>query len=495
MGTRSQSWCSLALLGVAVLLDLAPHRLAVAAPALPVQMHFCAANCMTLELRDGHYEVTTRFPWNPPNFTSVWEVVRFDQESFVLHRRDSGNRFNGFKGGEATIAGRIVNGDSLVDITVNAHPDPSMRLSWGDALDATPGSNAERDQRLAGKPPPSPAPSPPGVTAQPVVPPTLGTPDGPAVVTTVPARLKVCGDESGIDACAVWNWTGYAYDAEPGSPAMRTVELDAWRTEGVVLRESAETGATYDVLYSGHIDSHGEVSGPLTIYAPGEGGASGVRPIATARWIATPVTAPATAYQPCTPGMASSESGSKANEWAEAAAKAGDLVASDCWHALAARQGNGRSQFALGHALLIGWGIERNPQLAFFWLDQAAQHGHYQACLYLAGMYDEGIGVTRDPAKAAKWRDEAAFRQQQAKIASQGFDRFLMNLAEGYVESITGVLDQKYASCREDAAAGKAISAECIDVDMRYHAKQVAIREQKREECRRTHRDKTECEH
>ena len=101
----------------------------------------------------------------------------------------------------------------------------------------------------------------------------------------------------------------------------------------------------------------------------------------------------------------------------------------------------------------------------------------------------------RPDGRHLEWRDEAAFRQQQAKIASQGFDRFLMNLAEGYVESITGVLDQKYASCREDAAAGKAISAECIDVDMRYHAKQVAIREQKREECRRTHRDKTECEH
>jgi uncharacterized protein len=109
---------------------------------LPPVIHFCAANCMTLVLQYGRYVVVTRF--NPdPRFSSIWDVERFTRDLVILHRHDLPG------GWHPTYRGRISSeGNRLVNITVDGSPDANIRMTWGSALSATPGSNEERD-RLA----------------------------------------------------------------------------------------------------------------------------------------------------------------------------------------------------------------------------------------------------------------------------------------------------------------------------------------------------------
>jgi hypothetical protein len=119
-------------------------------PRLPTVMHMSAANCATLELRDGHYLLTTKHAWEPPDFSSIWTVVAFTRKLVVFRRHDSPNPANpaGLNGWDVTYTGQIsADGNSLVNITENGAPAPYMHLAWGSALDSVPGSNEERDRR------------------------------------------------------------------------------------------------------------------------------------------------------------------------------------------------------------------------------------------------------------------------------------------------------------------------------------------------------------
>jgi hypothetical protein len=125
--------------------------------ARPSVMHFCGANCTTLTLDHGHYIAGPRNSWEPTNFTSTWTIETFTRESVVIHRHDSPNPANavGINGWDTTYKGKISSeGNSLIFTSQDDRPvSPNLRLTWGSALNSTPGSNAERDAGKVSPPP------------------------------------------------------------------------------------------------------------------------------------------------------------------------------------------------------------------------------------------------------------------------------------------------------------------------------------------------------
>jgi hypothetical protein len=108
----------------------------------PPVMHFCAANCFTLKWDKSHYVSTGD---NDPNSKTTWTVESFTPQLVVLRRLDSSG-FTGFYSGQIS-----PDGTTLVNKMSNGKPS-NYRLTWGAALNATPGNNAERD-REKGLPP------------------------------------------------------------------------------------------------------------------------------------------------------------------------------------------------------------------------------------------------------------------------------------------------------------------------------------------------------
>ncbi len=142
-------------------LSLLPAASGFAAQELPPILHFCLAHCATLELQGGRYVWTSPASWLGPGFMSVWTVESFSQDSVALTRRDFPIPLGGTQL-KIEFSGRMsADHNQLVDGAVNGKPAPNLRLSWGTALDATPGSDDERSNpsrvaasRLA--PPPTP---------------------------------------------------------------------------------------------------------------------------------------------------------------------------------------------------------------------------------------------------------------------------------------------------------------------------------------------------
>ena len=108
-----------------------------ATPVPPPVIHFCAANCFTLLLRDGQYV-------REDGTSETWTIERFLPDDVVLHRHDPPMPWNGGKT-DVVYSGRDVN-DRLDDIRVEGQPAPSnWSMAWGEALSTVPGNNAERD--------------------------------------------------------------------------------------------------------------------------------------------------------------------------------------------------------------------------------------------------------------------------------------------------------------------------------------------------------------
>jgi TPR repeat protein len=119
-----------------------------------------------------------------------------------------------------------------------------------------------------------------------------------------------------------------------------------------------------------------------------------------------------------------------------------DLTEAERWYRMAASQGNAEAQFALGQLYSRGWGnprdyadairwlemaksvdsegppvdwtplegygVNRNPKAAVYWLQQASEKGHAAAEFELARLYSAGEGVGRDQEQAARWVSAAA---------------------------------------------------------------------------------------
>lgn len=83
----------------------------------------------------------------------------------------------------------------------------------------------------------------------------------------------------------------------------------------------------------------------------------------------------------------------------------------------AAATGDARAQWAWGHVLYFGLGVENNEaEAARMWL-LAAQQGHPRAQNDIAWMYDNGRGVAQDFVQAARWYREAV-NQEHAGAAN-----------------------------------------------------------------------------
>ncbi len=107
---------------------------------LPELMHYCGANCITLQLQNDRYIAITRYSWESSDYSSTWIVESFTPESVILHRTDTGS----FALTE-TISGQI-SADHLINVKEDGKPSKG-RLAWGAALNTLPGNNEERDRR------------------------------------------------------------------------------------------------------------------------------------------------------------------------------------------------------------------------------------------------------------------------------------------------------------------------------------------------------------
>ncbi len=73
-----------------------------------------------------------------------------------------------------------------------------------------------------------------------------------------------------------------------------------------------------------------------------------------------------------------------------------------------AQQGHVKSQYNIGLMYENGNGVERRPDLAFFWYQMAALNGNNDAKYNLGGLYFRGEGVERSIEEAVRWWTEAA---------------------------------------------------------------------------------------
>ena len=92
------------------------------------------------------------------------------------------------------------------------------------------------------------------------------------------------------------------------------------------------------------------------------------------------------------------------------------------WHLKAAEGGLPESQYALGeHYLCEIKCVSKNWQEAARWFQMAAEQGHSNAQLRLAGMYKDGLGVPQDLNIARFWYGKAAAQGNvQAQASLEG---------------------------------------------------------------------------
>lgn len=83
------------------------------------------------------------------------------------------------------------------------------------------------------------------------------------------------------------------------------------------------------------------------------------------------------------------------------------------WLTLAALNHNADAQFKLANVYLQGLGVRRDPQQAFYWMQQAAHAGDPYAQQALGFFYAQGIGTAVDAERAQYW-------QAQAKATAAG---------------------------------------------------------------------------
>lgn len=130
----------------------------------PTVVHWCAQHCTTWTLDKGA-------PFDKPHYGSqalgsIVIVERFSRGSVIMRRTD----YRPYPG-VAVLTGELsADGNSIVNGTIQWTYHPCCGLStgkyqaaWGAALETVPGSDAERDRRMAKHSPPMSAPNQPNV--------------------------------------------------------------------------------------------------------------------------------------------------------------------------------------------------------------------------------------------------------------------------------------------------------------------------------------------
>ena len=93
-----------------------------------------------------------------------------------------------------------------------------------------------------------------------------------------------------------------------------------------------------------------------------------------------------------------------------------------------AERGIPAAQTRLGHALLTGKGVEKDPETARYWLGQAAGKGDAPALRMLGLMYLRGDSVPRDPVAA---REKLTLAAERSDAVAQGALGAIYLRAEG----------------------------------------------------------------
>ncbi len=117
--------------------------------SLPPMMHFCDVNCTTLQWNGAVYVSLKNNNFADPGWSDIWTVEQFSPQSVILHRTETG-RYAFSVVYRAQIA---PSGDRLINAanpfgSGNGQP-AFIQLAWGNALNAVPGSNEDRDNRIA----------------------------------------------------------------------------------------------------------------------------------------------------------------------------------------------------------------------------------------------------------------------------------------------------------------------------------------------------------
>jgi len=80
-----------------------------------------------------------------------------------------------------------------------------------------------------------------------------------------------------------------------------------------------------------------------------------------------------------------------------------DLGQAIRFYKIGAEQGHGRSQYVLGKFYYTGEGVEKDPIIAFLWLEKAAQQEVVPAMYYLGKLYADDQSAVFDMDKAVDW--------------------------------------------------------------------------------------------
>ena len=79
-----------------------------------------------------------------------------------------------------------------------------------------------------------------------------------------------------------------------------------------------------------------------------------------------------------------------------------------------AKSGNAAAQNLLGQCYLEGLGIDKNPELAFFWISKAAEQKNLRALCNLGYCYENGIGTEKDYFQAYSFYKISALKGNSA---------------------------------------------------------------------------------
>lgn len=96
------------------------------------------------------------------------------------------------------------------------------------------------------------------------------------------------------------------------------------------------------------------------------------------------------------------------------------------WYEKAAEEGDAFAQMYVGKAYQRGDGVKQDSALAFKWIEKSALQGNISAQMHLAYMYEHGIGIPQDLPNAFKWTEKAALQGnviaqiKMAEIYDQG---------------------------------------------------------------------------
>jgi len=114
---------------------------ALPALVLPVVMHFCDVNCLSLKLIDGRYIATNNPAHNEAGWSETFVVKKFTRESVILERTLTGNPYH-FK--DVKYEGQISSDDNSIVNAKNpfccsGNQPQYVSFVWGELLNSIPG--------------------------------------------------------------------------------------------------------------------------------------------------------------------------------------------------------------------------------------------------------------------------------------------------------------------------------------------------------------------